>query len=732
MTFPAYLQSLADRFSKLGRPLRIFVALIVAAVVVIPAFFLFWYLTLYLLARSYVDELAQAFDLNNNLARAIVWATFAAAVIFVGYAVSFSRRRRLAGLAGILTLLIGHSLVLAYGGVNRPFDPQGNPTKCYIVTRDSIQLGEHPGIDPVTGRVCRPVTPEIAERVEAYKNGKRPTKILAREPIFFDPRTGQPIVWYYVGKADEIELFDLMGFHPETGEELLPVTKEIVDRWKVQIARRMPKLIYDPGKFGPFDPLSGSARLWYRLAANGQYEFYDAPGYHPQTGEPLQIITRDVLAAWQKSLKERKTWYVIARDAKQPVRYCEAEGIDEVTGRECREITPQVLERLREYEKGKRPTRITDRNPIFFDPQTGEPIVWYYKNKNGAIELFDLMGYHPTTGEELFPTTKEEASDWDEQQRKVPPRVPNPVVLGPDTVIFDPLTGAPLLWFSRKAEGEYEFFDGPGFNARNADLLKAFTKDELNTYEREVKAKQQKLKDEADSLARQKKERAEEDERKRREYEDKQRREQQKREEESRRFTEAAKRCDELAANPNDPRRAVVGVEFPALKAQAAEAIKACQIAVEQNPGQLRFKYQLGRALEWADRGRALRIHQELTGSGYPAAYDNLGWLYWQDLHDPERAVSMFRKGVKAGDPDAMVSLAEMIDKQYAFPTNPSETKHELYRRAAQLGHAGAAVAYRNEVTREERGHQERLMQLQQQQRMMQIIGGILQNIPRR
>src|SRR5262249_9630965 len=128
----------------------------------------------------------------------------------------------------------------------------------------------------------------------------------------------------------------------------------------------------------------------------------------------------------------------------------------------------------------------------------------YYKNKNGAIELFDLMGYHPTTGEELFPITKEVASDWDEQQRKVPPRVPNPVVLGPDTVIFDPLSGAPLLWFSRKAEGEYEFFDGPGLNARNADLLKAFTRDELNTYEREVKAKQQKLKEEADRLARQK------------------------------------------------------------------------------------------------------------------------------------------------------------------------------------------------------------------------------------
>jgi hypothetical protein len=383
MTFPTYLKSLADRFSKLSRPLRIFIALIVAAAAVTLVFFLFWYVTVYLLARSYVDELAQVFDLNNHVAKAIVWATFAAAVIFLRYAASFSRLKRLAGVAGILILLIGHSLVLAYGSVNRPFDPQGNPTKCYLVTRDSIQLGEHPGVDPVTGRACRPITPEIAERVEAYKNGKRPTKILAREPTFFEPRTGQPIVWHHVGKDDEIQLFDLMGFHPESGEDLLPVTKEIVDRWKVQIARRIPKRIDDPEKFGPFDPLSGSARLWYRIADNRQYEFYDAPGYHPQSGEPLQIITREVLADWQKSRKETKRWYVITRDARQPVRYCEAEGIDQITGRECREITTQVLERLREYEKGKRPTKITDSNPIFFEPQSGEPIVWYYKKRMG-------------------------------------------------------------------------------------------------------------------------------------------------------------------------------------------------------------------------------------------------------------------------------------------------------------------------------------------------------------
>ena len=185
------------------------IAFVAAAVAVILVFLLFGHVTVYLLARSYVDELEQVFDLNENIAKAIVWATFAGAIILLGYAVSFSQRRRLAGLGGILALLIGHSLILGYGTVKQSFDRKGNAIKCYILTRESIRLAEHPGIDPVSGRECRPITPEIAERVEAYKNGKRPTKIEAREPTFFEPRTGQPIVWYYVSKNEEIQLFDL-------------------------------------------------------------------------------------------------------------------------------------------------------------------------------------------------------------------------------------------------------------------------------------------------------------------------------------------------------------------------------------------------------------------------------------------------------------------------------------------------------------------------------------------
>jgi hypothetical protein len=68
-----------------------------------------------------------------------------------------------------------------------------------------------------------------------------------------------------------------------------------------------------------------------------------------------------------------------------------------------------------------------------------------------------------------------------------------------------------------------------------------------------------------------------------------------------------------------------------------------------------------------------------------------------------------------------MVSLAEMIDRGYTVPTNPSEEKLQLYRRAAELGNAAARRAY-----------QERILQLEQQRRMMQIMGTVIQNIPRR
>jgi hypothetical protein len=276
---------------------------------------------------------------------------------------------------------------------NSAFDKDsGTPTKCYVVTRDDIRYGERPGTDPVTGRECRPVSAEVLERIRAYRWGNRPKKIQTPDPTFFSLRTGEPIVWYHTTDNSRIDLFDLMGFDPDTGDELLPITREVVvlwrkqekqrkeeeDRQKQEEGRRAPEGV-DPDKYTAFDPLTGRPRVWYSRNVEGEYHFYDNPGYDPRTGEPLAIITHEVLGAWRNSLQERASQkcYVITQDPEVPVQYRDqVAGTDLNTGRQCRRVTSEVVARLREYEKGKRPNRIESAEPTFFDPRSGEAIIW--------------------------------------------------------------------------------------------------------------------------------------------------------------------------------------------------------------------------------------------------------------------------------------------------------------------------------------------------------------------
>jgi TPR repeat protein len=728
------LATARSRFANLTGPLR----LTVAVSAFIAAFlFLLWIfdkIFLFLVARSYVDEVAEAFDLNRNLATAIAWLVFAAIIILTRFLFSFSKSRRRAALAGLLVLLVGQSLVLWIGTSGEIITRSGKAIKCYVITRDSVIYRERPGIDPSTGRECKSVTPELVEKLREYERGNRPIRMETANPVFFDSGTGRPIVWFYKNKNGEIELFNLMGFHPETGDELESVSKEIVELWKAQTtdrtdrdARRAPERV-DPNTYAPFDPKTGEARIWFHMTAGGDYEFYNRAGYDPQTGEALIIITRDVLDEWHKSQAEKvgKKCYVITRDG---VRYSDKPGIDQLTGRQCREITDQLIERLREYEKGKRPTKVASNDPTFFDPATGEPIAWYLKNATGQIELFDLMGFHPATGEELLPVTKEVADEWSQQRRKC---VPAPVKIGPDTRFFDSATGNAQLWYWRSANGEYEFFDCEGFHPRNGEALKPFNRDILRSYENDIREKEKQLRAEQERLRKEQEEREQKEAKKKAERDRNEQEEAKRRADELRRVSEAARRCDELAANPNDSHRIGQGVVFDALKTQAREAMASCELAVAQNPTELRFRYQLGRALEWIDRKKALQIHQELVGRGYPAAFDNLGWLYFTEKRDPAQAVVWFRRGVRAGDSDSMVSLAEMIERRYTIPANPSEEKLQLYGRAANLGNAVAMRAYQAERVKERATQQERMFQVEQERRMMQIIGTVIQNIPRR
>jgi hypothetical protein len=381
--------------SSLGFTARVLIILVAAILGAVISLWVIDKVVFYYLARSYVDQVANVFDLNDHLANALVLLTFIGAIFFARYLWSFSSQRRLVGIVGISALLIGHSLVLWYGTRTSYFDRSGTAVKCYVLTRDGkVTFGEHPGIDPATGRQCRSITPEMLERLKAYQTGRRPQQIIASNPTFFDPRTGEPIVWYYRSKENEIQIFDLMGFQPDTGDELTPITADVVSEWKTQYAqrsRRVPNRV-DPDTYVFFDPLSGVPHAWYWRGADGSYEFYDSPGYEPQTGEALKVATPDVVDAWKQDHQ----------------RHANA---------------PQVID----------PSTYP-----FFDPITGVAQVWYWHGDNGVYEFYNAPGYEPRTGDKLSIVTRDVVEKWrqDSKHSSTGPSGPTGLQMRQQTAVF--------------------------------------------------------------------------------------------------------------------------------------------------------------------------------------------------------------------------------------------------------------------------------------------------------
>ena len=157
--------------------------------------------------------------------------------------------------------------------------------------------------------------------------------------------------------------------------------------------------------------------------------------------------------------------------------------------------------------------------------------------------------------------------------------------------------------------------------------------------------------------------------------------------------------CDGLAANPSDRGKppSVPGVPYDSLLNQTEQAIEVCTLAAQQNPAELRYEYQLARAMEAEVPEKAVEIQKKLAGKGYPAAYDNLGWLMVKLYKNYGAAITYFKTGSQLQDPNSMVSLANLIDSGYVQTDRPYELKYQLLRTAADLGHQGAQLQIREE-----------------------------------
>ena len=88
--------------------------------------------------------------------------------------------------------------------------------------------------------------------------------------------------------------------------------------------------------------------------------------------------------------------------------------------------------------------------------------------------------------------------------------------------------------------------------------------------------------------------------------------------------------------------------------------------------------------------------------------------------------------GAQLGDPDFMMSLAEIIEKSYTAPLNESETPPSLYARAALVGHPRALEKLQTERDNAGRAEQDRRRHEEVPRQMMQLFGPMLRSIPTR
>jgi hypothetical protein len=109
------------------------------------------------------------------------------------------------------------------------FDPKGGSLTSMAWAGDHYEVvASHRDVHPDYGTPVIKVTPE---NIAAFSLRKIEVD---DSTIFFSPVDGTPLVYYYV-IGSKVDFFNSKGLHPQYGEELLPVTRDFVRSYFLQI-----------------------------------------------------------------------------------------------------------------------------------------------------------------------------------------------------------------------------------------------------------------------------------------------------------------------------------------------------------------------------------------------------------------------------------------------------------------------------------------------------------------
>jgi TPR repeat protein len=151
--------------------------------------------------------------------------------------------------------------------------------------------------------------------------------------------------------------------------------------------------------------------------------------------------------------------------------------------------------------------------------------------------------------------------------------------------------------------------------------------------------------------------------------------------------------CDRLAGNPTDADRVGPGILWE--KIDDAPAIAACTAAVALEPGVPRLRYQLGRALDHANRvDEALTAYRKAAAAGYAPALNAVGYFYDEGIgvgQDFAAALEYYRRAADLGFPDAIANIGYAYQYGRGVPVDLAEAA----RRYEEAGAGGVSWAAR-------------------------------------
>lgn len=131
------------------------------------------------------------------------------------------------------------------------------------------------------------------------------TMFFLSRDTYFKMYDGSPSK-YYAMTPEGIRFFDSPGYDPKYGIKLQPVTPEIIEKYKKKELGLAPNKIEisSPQTYEFFDKITGEPRVWYYLDQNGNFQFFDGPGFHPVYKEELKPVTKEVITSFIKKVED--------------------------------------------------------------------------------------------------------------------------------------------------------------------------------------------------------------------------------------------------------------------------------------------------------------------------------------------------------------------------------------------------------------------------------------------